>query len=101
MANGTIAVNAKTFYEEGTTKAKSGIKAWIFSTDHKRIGLMYLSAISVFFTTAVIFGLLMRLELIAPGKTIMEAQTYNSLFTLHGVIMMMQEQQVIRMFLDY
>lgn len=87
MANGTIAANEKTFYEEGTTKAKSGIAAWIFSTDHKRIGLMYLGAIAFFFSAAVIIGLLMRLELIAPGKTIMEAQTYNTLFTLHGVIM--------------
>lgn len=87
MANGTIAADEKTFYEEGTTKAKSGIAAWIFSTDHKRIGLMYLGAIAFFFSAAVIIGLLMRLELIAPGKTIMEAQTYNTLFTLHGVIM--------------
>ncbi|MBN1299660.1 MAG: cytochrome c oxidase subunit I [Melioribacteraceae bacterium] len=87
MANGTIAANGKTFYEEGTTKAKTGLTAWIFSTDHKRIGLMYLSAISIFFSAAVIIALLMRLELIAPGKTIMEPQTYNSLFTLHGVIM--------------
>lgn len=87
MANGTIALNGKSFYEEGTTKAKSGIFAWIFSTDHKRIGLMYLTAIAFFFSVAVIIGIFMRLELIAPGKTIMEAQTYNSLFTLHGVIM--------------
>ncbi len=87
MANGTIAVKEKTFYEEGTTKAKSGISAWIFSTDHKRIGLMYLTAIAFFFSVAVILGLLMRLELIAPGETIMDARTYNSIFTLHGVIM--------------
>jgi hypothetical protein len=49
MANGTIAANGKTFYEEGTTKAKSGIWAWLLSTDHKRIGLMYLGTIAVFF----------------------------------------------------
>jgi len=64
-----------------------GIFAWIFSTDHKRIGLLYLFPILSFFFVAVAFGFLMRLELIAPGPTIMSPQTYNALFTLHGVIM--------------
>jgi cytochrome c oxidase subunit 1 len=65
----------------------SGLASWIFSTDHKRIGLMYLTLMIVFFTVGMLLGFLMRLELIAPGKTIVEAQTYNSIFTLHGVIM--------------
>jgi cytochrome c oxidase subunit 1 len=64
-----------------------GIFAWIFSTDHKRIGLLYLTSQFTFFVLGVILGLLMRLELIAPGETIMAAHTYNSVFTLHGVIM--------------
>lgn len=86
MANGAAEVAEKTFYEEGTSSRK-GILGWILSTDHKRIGLLYLGAIAVFFITGVILGILMRLELIAPGKTIMEPQTYNTIFTLHGVIM--------------
>jgi cytochrome c oxidase subunit 1 len=65
----------------------TGILGWILSTDHKRIGLLYLSSLSIFFLVAVLFGFLMRLELISPGETIMDPQTYNSLFTLHGVIM--------------
>lgn len=65
----------------------SGLLGWILSTDHKRIGLLYLYTMLVFFSTAVIFGLLMKIELIAPGSTIMGAKTYNSLFTLHGIIM--------------
>ena len=64
-----------------------GIFSWIFSTDHKRIGLLYLSAILSFFAVGVLLGFLMRLELIAPGETIMKPQTYNAVFTLHGVIM--------------
>ncbi|MBK7979493.1 MAG: cytochrome c oxidase subunit I [Ignavibacteriae bacterium] len=87
MANGTIAISEKSFYEEGTTKKANGILSWLLSTDHKRIGLMYLIAISIFFFTGAILGVLMRLELIAPGRTIMDAQTYNTIFTLHGVIM--------------
>ncbi len=65
----------------------SGVFAWIFSTDHKRIGLMYLILMLGFFSVGMILGFLMRLELIAPGRTIMDAQTYNTVFTLHGVIM--------------
>ncbi len=64
-----------------------GLLGWILSTDHKRIGILYMVAIFSFFMVGVTFGFLMRLELIAPGRTIMDAQTYNSFFTLHGVIM--------------
>ncbi len=60
---------------------------WIFSTDHKRIGLLYLYSVIGFFLVGAVLGVLMRLELIAPGPTIATAQTYNALFTLHGVIM--------------
>jgi cytochrome c oxidase subunit 1 len=64
-----------------------GIFGWIFSTDHKRIALLYLVVILCLFFTGVVFGFLMRLELIAPGKTIVSAPVYNAFFTLHGVIM--------------
>ena len=65
----------------------TGILSWILSTDHKRIGILYLGAMLLFFLVGVSFAFLMRLELIAPGKTIVDPQTYNSLFTFHGVIM--------------
>jgi len=64
-----------------------GIFGWIFSTDHKRIGLLYMYSIMSFFVVGAILGLLMKFELIAPGKTIMEAKTYNAIFTLHGITM--------------
>jgi cytochrome c oxidase subunit I len=66
---------------------RRGILNWILSTDHKRIGILYLITMMTFFAVGVLFGFLMRLELIAPGRTIMAPQTYNSIFTLHGVIM--------------
>lgn len=87
MSNKTAVTAEKSFFEEGTTKQKTGILSWLLSTDHKRIGIMYLVTITIFFFVAALIGVLMRLELIAPGETIMEAQTYNTLFTLHGVIM--------------
>jgi cytochrome c oxidase subunit I len=74
--------DTRNFYQE-----KHGFLSWIFSTDHKRIGLLYLYSILSFFVVGAILGLLMKLELIAPGKTLMEAQTYNGFFTLHGIIM--------------
>ncbi|OGR32542.1 MAG: cytochrome c oxidase subunit I [Desulfuromonadales bacterium GWD2_61_12] len=70
-----------------TDSGKSGIGAWIFSTDHKRIGLLYFYSVLAFFLVGVLLGLLLRLELIAPGRTIVGPQTYNALFTLHGVVM--------------
>lgn len=63
-----------------------GIFAWILSTDHKRISLLYLFPILFFFSLAVLFGFLMRLKLISPGFALMKPQIYNALFTLHGMI---------------
>ncbi|HAF27540.1 MAG TPA: cytochrome c oxidase subunit I [Bacteroidales bacterium] len=64
-----------------------GLLGWIFSTDHKRIGLLYLYSVMTFFIVGALLGLLMKFELIAPGKTIMEAKSYNAIFTLHGITM--------------
>jgi cytochrome c oxidase subunit 1 len=84
-------MSIKTEIEESSylehTGRYRGIFSWIFSTDHKRIGILYLFSILTFFATGATLGLLMKFELIAPGKTIMDAQTYNAFFTLHGIIM--------------
>ncbi|HPE43562.1 MAG TPA: cbb3-type cytochrome c oxidase subunit I, partial [Bacteroidales bacterium] len=68
-------------------QAKKGIFSWIFSVDHKRIGLLYLYSLITFFLVGATLGVLMRLELLNPGKDLFEAQTYNQIFTMHGVIM--------------
>ncbi len=67
--------------------ASRGILSWLFTLDHKRIGIMYLVAILFSFFLGGIFALLIRTELLTPGPTIMEADTYNRVFTLHGAIM--------------
>jgi len=82
-----LTIGLKSFLEEGTTRRSKGLFSWIFSTDHKRIAFLYMVSIMFFFFIAVILGLLMRLELFYPGKTIVDAETYNRFFTLHGVIM--------------
>ncbi|HAP37243.1 MAG TPA: cytochrome c oxidase subunit I [Bacteroidetes bacterium] len=75
------------YLDVSTNKYKTGILSWILSVDHKRIGILYLFSMMAFFIVAVFFGFLIRLELLSPGKTIVDAQTYNQLFTLHGLIM--------------
>ena len=55
----------QSFYE--VKKYKSPILNWILSTDHKRIGLLYLYSIMTFFIVGALLGLAMKLELIAPG----------------------------------
>ncbi|RMD92297.1 MAG: cytochrome c oxidase subunit I, partial [Calditrichaeota bacterium] len=64
-----------------------GLKSWLFTLDHKRIGLMYLFAIMFFFFVGGVFAVLIRMELLHPGKDLVSANTYNQLFTLHGAIM--------------
>ncbi len=65
----------------------SGIMGWLTSTDHKRIGLLYLFSIMVFFIVAAFLGMAMRAEKFVPGEVIMGPQTYNGILTLHGIIM--------------
>lgn len=78
--------NSLSFWEDSGSE-RTGIMAWLTTTDHKRIGLMYMYVILAMFIVGLCLGLAIRLELIAPGRTIMDAQTYNTVFTLHGVIM--------------
>lgn len=68
-------------------KASHGIKSWLFTLDHKRIAIMYLYTTLLSFCVGGIFALLVRIELLTPGFTIMDANTYNRVFTLHGAVM--------------
>jgi cytochrome c oxidase subunit 1 len=86
MSEEDLKPNATDSYLEPGGRYK-GILGWIFSTDHKRIGILYLVSLLFFFLVGVSIGILMRLELIAPGPTIVDPDTYNAFFTLHGVIM--------------
>src|SRR5260370_25478730 len=64
-----------------------GVKYWLLTEEHKRIALLYLAAITFFFFLGGIFATIIRLELLTPLGDLVSAQTYNKLFTLHGVIM--------------
>jgi cytochrome c oxidase subunit 1 len=64
-----------------------GFLSWILTLDHKRIGVMYLFSVMTAFALGGLFALLIRTELLTPGKTIVDHDTYNQLFTLHGAVM--------------
>jgi len=64
-----------------------GALSWLLTLDHKRIGVMYLIVIVASFFLGGVFALLIRTELLTPGQTIMDADTYNKMFTLHGAVM--------------
>src|SRR5437660_3606908 len=67
--------------------AEYGIRSWLFTTDHKRIALLYLISITVFFFIGGFFALLIRLELLTPAGDLMTADMYNKAFTMHGQVM--------------
>ena len=64
-----------------------GIRSWLLTTDHKRIALLYLVTITLFFFIGGFFALLIRLELLTPAGDLVQADTYNKLFTMHGQVM--------------
>lgn len=65
----------------------AGLKSWLCSLDHKRIGIMYAISVAIFFLIGGTAALLLRTELFSPGPTIMTASTYNQVMTYHGAIM--------------
>ena len=67
--------------------SERGVLSWLTTLDHKRIGILYLVSVLVFLALGGTFAMIMRIELIAPGQTIVSSETYNRLFTLHGVVM--------------
>lgn len=72
----------RNYLTEGRT-----LKSWLLTTDHKRIGLLYLFSILFFFFIAAFAAAAMRLELITPAGDLVTSENYNKLFTIHGVVM--------------
>ncbi|WP_437982152.1 cytochrome c oxidase subunit I [Sorangium sp. So ce117] len=85
----TLDVNTAPAGGHGTDyiRAQSGIMSWLTTVDHKRIGLMYLISTFIAFAMGGVFALVLRLELLTPKETLMSANTYNQMFTLHGAVM--------------
>ena len=64
-----------------------GWRAWLVTTDHKKIGIMYLWTVAVFFLLGGVEALLIRAQLGAPDNTLLTPEKYNQLFTMHGTTM--------------
>ena len=67
--------------------ANYNVWSWLFTTDHKRVAVLYLITITMFFFIGGAAAVLFRLELMTPRGDLVISETYNKLFTLHGVIM--------------
>src|SRR5438309_3773616 len=72
---------------ENYLNTEYGIRSWLLTTDHKRIALLYLLLITFFFFIGGFFALLIRLELLTPAGDLVQADTYNKMFTMHGQVM--------------
>ena len=67
--------------------ADYGIKSWLLTTDHKRIALLYLVSITFFFLVGGAAAGLIRIHLLEPNGALVEPETYNKLFSMHGIVM--------------
>src|SRR5947209_13459191 len=67
--------------------APSGVWSWLTTVDHKRIGILYGVSAFLFFLVGGVEALIMRLQLMRPNNTLVSADTFNSLFTMHGTTM--------------
>ncbi|HEY7789010.1 MAG TPA: cytochrome c oxidase subunit I, partial [Vicinamibacterales bacterium] len=64
-----------------------GLRSWFLTTDHKRICILYLLTITLFFAIGGAFATVMRLDLATPAADLVSDETYNKMFTMHGIIM--------------
>jgi cytochrome c oxidase subunit 1 len=76
-----------TIPEKNYLNHPKGLKSWLLTLDHKRIGILYLYSIMTAFFLGGVFAVLLRTELLTPDELIVSSDTYNQFFTLHGAIM--------------
>ncbi len=78
----TAKLPAKSFLNQ-----EYGLKSWLLTGDHKRIAILYLFSITFFFVIGGVLAGLIRLELLTPPSDLMATDTYNKVFSMHGIIM--------------
>ncbi|HTV25117.1 MAG TPA: cbb3-type cytochrome c oxidase subunit I [Polyangiaceae bacterium] len=82
-----LRVSAPPVHDLDYLHAGSGVRSWLLTRDHKRIGILFLGATALSLALGGLFAMLLRLELLTPERTLMSAGTYNRMFTLHGIVM--------------
>ncbi|MEO5767140.1 MAG: cbb3-type cytochrome c oxidase subunit I [Polyangia bacterium] len=78
---------ARVYQEINYLNADRGVMSWLKTLDHKRIGIMYFASVLATFLLGGIFAMIVRFELTTPEPTLISANTYNRMFTLHGMVM--------------
>src|ERR1700721_3046063 len=63
------------------------IRSWVLTTDHKRVGVLFLVSTTLMMALGGAFAMVLRLEHLTPQRTVVDALAYNRLFTMHGVVM--------------
>src|SRR5260370_16730901 len=74
-----------TLPREHYLNATYGIPSWLLTTDHKRIGLLYLASVTFFFMLGGIFAFIIRLTFLTPHVNLISPQPYNTLFPMHAL----------------
>src|ERR1700751_3903100 len=82
MPSSTVLIPPRHYLNDGY-----GIKSWLLTRDHKRLALLYLAGVPFFFFVGGGMAVLIRLDLATPAGDLVSDETYNKLFTMHGVIM--------------
>jgi cytochrome c oxidase subunit I len=82
-----MATEVMTGFRENYLNAAYTARSWLLTTDHKRIGVLYMISITLFFFVGGIPAVLFRLELMTPTADLVSSEVYNRLFTMHGVLM--------------
>jgi cytochrome c oxidase subunit 1 len=85
--SGSEMTENKTTVPQHYLNAEHTMRSWLFTTDHKRIAILYLIAVSAMFFLGGLFAVAIRLELLTPTGDLFTSDNYNKVFTLHGVIM--------------
>jgi len=83
----TMPLEVATLPAKSYLNSEYGLKSWLLTQDHKRIALLYLFATTFFFVIGGAMAALIRLELLTPAGDLVASDTYNKLFSIHGIIM--------------
>src|SRR2546421_12275740 len=83
----TAIVDPRTEESPNYLNAEYGWKSWLLTTDHKRIAVLYIISITLMFFVGGIFAVLIRLELLTPQGDLVNSDTYNKFFSMHGIVM--------------
>ena len=86
-AMSTATLEPRVHAQRNYLNADYGWKSWLFTLDHKRIALLYMVSVTFFFIIGGSFAVLMRIHLVEPQGALVQPETYNKFFTLHGVVM--------------